>query len=251
MTIAVVFAALAGLVLGSFLNVVAYRLPRGESPVSPGSRCPHCEHPVRPRDNVPVLAWFLLRGRCRDCGAPISPRYAIVEATTGALFAVIVAARYPDGAAIGLGLVLVTFLVPLALIDLAERRLPDRLVYPGAMLALVVGLWLDPGGEPGRLLAGAIAGGAFLLIAFAYPGGMGLGDVKLVGMLGLFLGRDVAVAIAAALLSGITLGIAIMSRKGMAEGRKTAVPFGPFLALGGVLAILVGPDIMHAYLRGF
>jgi leader peptidase (prepilin peptidase)/N-methyltransferase len=200
---------------------------------------------------VPVLAWFLLRGKCRDCGEPISPRYAIVEATTGVLFAVIVAARYPDGAAIGLGLVLVTFLVPLALIDLAERRLPDRLVYPGAMLALVVGLWLDPSGEPGRLLAGVIAGGAFLLIAFAYPGGMGLGDVKLVGMLGLFLGRDVAVAIAAALLSGITLGIAIMSRKGMAEGRKTAVPFGPFLALGGVLAILVGPDIMHAYLRGF
>ena len=251
MTLATIFAALAGLVLGSFLNVVAHRLPRGESLVSPGSRCSSCAHPIRPQDNVPVLSWLILRGSCRDCGEPISPRYAIVEATTGILFAIIVAARYPDGAAIALGLVLVTFLVPLTLIDLAERRLPDRLVYPAAMLAVVVGIWLDSGGELGRLLAGAIGGGAFFLIALAYPGGMGLGDVKLVGMLGLFLGRDVAVAIAVALLTGITIGIVIMSRKGMAEGRKTAVPFGPFLAIGAVLAILVGPDIMHAYLRGF
>ncbi|HEX4345132.1 MAG TPA: prepilin peptidase [Solirubrobacteraceae bacterium] len=250
MIAAALFAGLIGLVTGSFLNVVAYRVPRGESLMSPGSRCPGCGHPVRPYDNVPVLSWLVLRGRCRDCGIAISTRYPIVEATTAVLFAAVVVARFPHATPIALGLVLVAFLVPLTLIDVDLRLLPDRLVAPAAALAVVAGTALDPGGEVERLLAGAAAGGCFLLIALAYPAGMGLGDVKLTGMLGLFLGAEVAVAVFAALLSGVTVGLAIIARKGMVEGRKTAIPFGPFLAAGGVVAILVGPAILHAYLHG-
>lgn len=243
------FAGLLGLVIGSFLNVVAYRLPRGESLSSPGSRCPVCGHPIRPYDNVPVLSWVVLRGRCRDCASAISKRYPLVEAATGGLFAAVVAARYPDAAPTVLGIVLVAFLVPLTLIDLDLRLLPDRLVLPAAAIALIAGTLLDPGGEVERLIAGAAAGGCFLLIALAYPGGMGLGDVKLAGTLGLFLGAEVAVAIFAALLTGVTVGVAIIARKGVAAGRKTAIPFGPFLAAGAVVAILVGPAILDAYLH--
>ena len=141
--------------------------------------------------------------------------------------------------------------MPLTLIDLAEHRLPDVLVYPAGVAAVVLGSALDPGGELERVIAGAAAGGCFLLIALAYRGGMGLGDVKLVGVLGLFLGREVPVAILAALLSGVSVGVAIMARKGIAEGRTTAVPFGPFLAFGAVVAILIGPELLDAYLGGF
>jgi leader peptidase (prepilin peptidase)/N-methyltransferase len=248
-TLAVLGAAVLGLLLGSFLNVVAHRLPRGISLVAPASRCPSCEHPIRPLDNVPVLSWLLLRGRCRDCGAAIAARYPLVEAGTAALFAAVAAARYPDRPAIVLGLVLVAFLVPLTLIDLDVRLLPNRLTVPAAIVALAAGTALDPGGEVERLVAGAAAGGCFLLIAFAYPAGMGLGDVKLAGVLGLYLGAEVAIAIMAALLSSVAVGVAIMARRGVAEGRKTAIPFGPFLAAGAVVAILVGPALLDAYLR--
>lgn len=250
MTVITLFAGLLGLILGSFLNVVAYRLPRGESLMSPGSRCPSCEHPIRPYDNVPVLSWLALRGRCRDCDVPISARYPTVEAATAVLFAAVTAARYPDSTTTALGLLLVAFLVPLTLIDLDTRLLPDRLVFPAAGLAQLAGTVLDPGGEPERLIAGAAAGGCFLAIALAYPAGMGLGDVKLTGMLGLFLGAEVAVAVFAALLTGVTVGLAIIARKGVAAGRKTAIAFGPFLAAGGVVAILAGHPILRAYLHG-
>lgn len=249
--VAVVFAVVGGLALGSFLSLVADRLPLGESIVSPPSHCGVCGHPIRPYDNLPVVSWLILRGRCRDCGAPIPARYPIVEASTGVLFGAIVGARYPDLTAIVLGLVLTSFLVPLTLIDLATRRLPNRLVAPAAAAAVLIGSVLDPGSEVERLIAGAAAGGSFLLVALAYPGGMGLGDVKLAGALGLFLGSEVAVAIFAALLMGVTVGVGIMARKGVAAGRKTGVPFGPFLAAGAVLAILAGHAILHAYLGGF
>jgi leader peptidase (prepilin peptidase) / N-methyltransferase len=249
MTLAVVFAMIVGLVIGSFLNVVAYRVPRKESLASPPSHCPYCDRAIRPYDNIPVLSWLLLRGRCRDCGESISPLYPLVEATTGVLYGLIVAVRWPDTAEIALGLILVTFLVPLTLIDLEVRRLPDILTIPAGVLAIVVGSALDPGGEVERLIAGGIAGLVFFVIAVAYPGGMGLGDVKLAAVLGLFLGRSVALAIFVALLLGLGLGVGIMAKKGIAEGRKTAVPFGPFLAAGAVVAILVGPEVMNAYLN--
>jgi leader peptidase (prepilin peptidase)/N-methyltransferase len=251
MVLGIVVAALGGLILGSFLNVVAYRLPRGGSLVTPGSQCPHCHHPVRPRDNVPVVSWLALRGRCRDCGGPIAGRYALVEAGTAVLFVAVVAARHDDPAGLVLGLVLVAFLVPLVLIDLDVRLLPNAITLPAAVAAVVLGTVLDPSGEVERLLAGAAAGGFFLLAALAYPRGMGIGDVKVAAVLGLFLGRAVAAAVLIALVAGVLVGVAIIARKGATEGRKTAVAFGPFLALGGFVALLAGDLLVDAYLATF
>jgi len=246
----VVLAALGGLLVGSFLNVVAWRLPRGESLVAPGSHCPGCDAPVRPYDNVPVVSWLLLRGRCRDCRAPISIRYPLVEACSAGLAVAVVAARHGTHD-LALGLTLVALLVPIALIDLDHRIIPNLLTALGAVAALAIGAATRPAGVPEQLIAGAAAGGFLLLAALVRPGGMGMGDVKLAGVLGLFLGRDVAVALLVALLCGTVVGVAIMARRGTAEGRKTAIPFGPFLALGGVVALLAGPAVVHWYLSTF
>lgn len=248
LVVLVVFAAAGGLLVGSFLNVVAWRLPRGESLVAPGSHCPGCDAPVRPYDNVPVLSWLLLRGRCRDCRVPISARYPLVEATSAALAVAVVLARH-GAHDLALGLTLIALLVPIALIDLDHRIIPNRLTALGAVAALAIGAATDPGGVPEQLIAGAAAAGFLLAAALARPGGMGMGDVKLAGMLGLFLGREVAVALLAALVVGTVVGVAIMARRGVGEGRKTAIPFGPFLALGGVLALFAGHAILDWYLR--
>jgi leader peptidase (prepilin peptidase)/N-methyltransferase len=146
-----------------------------------------------------------------------------------------------------LGLVLVAFLVPLALIDLATRLLPNALTGPAAALAVALGSALDPGGELQRLVAGAAAGGFFLAAALLHPRGMGIGDVKLAAVLGLFLGREVAVAVLVALVAGIAAGAAVIARKGLVEGRRTALAFGPFLALGGIAAVLAGDVLVDAY----
>jgi leader peptidase (prepilin peptidase)/N-methyltransferase len=243
-------AATFGLLVGSFLSVVAHRVPRRLSLVRPRSRCPGCETPIRPLDNVPVLSWLLLRGRCRDCGRPISARYPLVEASTAALAAAVVAVKGADRDA-WLGLVLLAFLVPIALVDLERRIIPNRLTGAGAVAAVALGAALQPSGVGEQLIAGAAAGGVFLLAALAYPGGMGMGDVKLAGMLGLFLGRYVGVAVFVALVAGTLVGAVIIARKGAREGRRTAVPFGPFLALGGVVAVLAGPAVLDSYLRAF
>ena len=244
------FAGVMGAVLGSFLNVVAYRLPRRESLVKPGSRCPACGIHVRPYDNVPVLSWLMLRGHCRNCSARISPRYPLVEAGTAALCAAAVL-THDTAAGIALSVAFVLLLVPAALIDLEHRIIPNRLTAIGALLALVLGTALDPSGEPTRLIAGAAAGGFLLLAALAYPGGMGMGDVKLAGVMGLFLGVAVAPAILIALFAGVLLGAVILARRGAREGRKTAVPFGPFLAFGGIVAVLAGQPIVDWYLNNF
>ncbi len=246
----VTFAGLFGAVAGSFLNVVAYRLPRKQSLISPASRCPHCQTPVKPYDNVPIVSFILLRGRCRSCSAPISLRYPIVEALTGALCVGAVLAHH-SAASIALSVTLILLLVPAAAIDIEHRIIPNRLTALGAVLALGIGLLLDPSGEPERLIAGAAAGGFLLIAVLAYPGGMGMGDVKLAGVMGLFLGRAVAPAITIALVAGTVAGIAVIVRKGAREGRKTAVPFGPFLALGALVAVFVGQDIVGAYLNHF
>jgi len=243
-------AGVLGAVFGSFLNVVAYRLPRHESIVKPASRCPRCGTPVRPYDNVPVLSWLLLRGRCRSCGCAISPRYPLVEALTAALCVGAVLVHH-SAAAIALSAVLILLVVPVALIDLEHRIIPNRITLLGAVLALVIGTALDPGGEPARLIAGAGAGGFLLLAALAYPGGMGMGDVKLAGMMGLFLGAAVAPALLIALLTGVLLGVVVIARKGAHAGRKTAVPFGPFLALGALSAVFVGRQLVDVYVNHF
>jgi leader peptidase (prepilin peptidase)/N-methyltransferase len=247
---ALLITALAGLAVGSFLNVVAYRLPLGLSLVHPRSRCPGCETPVRPYDNVPVLSWVVLRGRCRSCAEPISARYPIVELTTGALW-VLVAAFADDALHLVLGLLLVTTLIPLTLVDLDRRLIPNKITLPASVAAIAAAVLLDASFVPEQLIAGVAAGSFFLLAALAYPRGMGMGDVKLAGMLGLYLGRAVAPALFIALVAGVVVGAAIIARKGAAEGRKTAVPFGPFLALGGVAAFFVGEALMDAYLERF
>jgi leader peptidase (prepilin peptidase) / N-methyltransferase len=247
---AVIAAAVAGLLVGSFLNVVAYRLPRRESLVHPRSRCPGCGTPIAPYDNIPVVSWLLLRGRCRHCGEPISARYPLVEATTGVLYALVVVAT-DDTLEIALGLLLVTALVPITLIDLEFRLIPNRITLPAAIAAVVAALVIDVSFVPEQLISGAAAGGFFLLAALAYPRGMGMGDVKLAGMLGLYLGRAVAPAIFAGLIAGVVVGAAIIARKGAREGRKTAVPFGPFLAAGAIFALFAGDPIIDAYLSRF
>lgn len=243
-----VIAGAFGAIFGSFLNVVAYRLPRRESLVRPASRCPACGTPIRPYDNVPVLSWLLLRGRCRSCKKAISARYPLVEALTAALC---VGAVLAEGgtARVALHVALILLLVPIALIDLEHRIIPNRLTATGAAVALGLGLGLDASGEPERLIACAAAGGALLLAALAYPRGMGMGDVKLAAVLGLFLGRDVAPAMLIALLAGTAVGVGVIARKGAAEGRKTAIPFGPFLALGAIAAVYAGHPLVNWYVH--
>jgi len=246
MTVPLAVTAAFGLLIGSFLNVVAWRLPRRESLVSPRSACPDCGTAVRAYDNVPVLSWLLLRARCRDCGAHISARYPVVELVTALLFAAVVAVKGVDGDA-ALGLALVTLLVPVALIDYEHRIIPNRLLLPGALIGLVILAVTDRGALPEHLVAAVAAGGFLLVAALAYPSGMGMGDVKLAAVLGLFLGRAVAPALLIALLAGVVVGIVVMARKGTREGRKTAVPFGPFLALGGLAGLFAGSAIVDWY----
>jgi leader peptidase (prepilin peptidase) / N-methyltransferase len=245
---AAAFAGVLGATIGSFLNVVAYRLPRRESLISPGSRCPGCATAIKPYDNLPVLGWLFLRGRCRSCGMAISPRYPAVEAITAALAVLVVLAKHST-AEIALGLVLVLVLVPVALIDLEHRIIPNRITLPAAVAAIAIGVALDLHGVPEQLIAGVAAGGFLLAFALVYPRGMGMGDVKLAAVLGLFLGRSVAVAILAGVLLGTIVGVAVMARLGVEKGRKTAVPFGPFLALGGLVGLFAGPEIIHWYLH--
>jgi leader peptidase (prepilin peptidase)/N-methyltransferase len=247
---AVTFAGVLGAIAGSFLNVVAYRLPRHESLVTPASHCPKCGTPVRPYDNVPILSWLLLRGHCRSCSESISPRYPLVEALTAALCAGAVLVHH-SVAGIALSIVLILLVVPAAAIDLEHRIIPNRITALGAVLALGIGLALDPAGEPERLIAGAAAGGFLLLAALAYPGGMGMGDVKLAAVMGIFLGRAVAPAILIALLAGVLAGAVVIARKGAHEGRKTAIPFGPFLALGALVAVFAGQPIVDLYVNHF
>ncbi len=244
----IALTAIFGAVIGSFLNVVAYRLPRSKSLVTPGSQCPGCDTPIKLYDNVPVLGWLLLRGRCRTCRTAISPRYPAVEALTAALAVAVILVEQSTVDKV-LGLVLVGILVPIALIDLDHQIIPNKITAPAAVLAVAIGLALDPSGVPEQLIAGAGAAAFLLVFVFAYPRGMGMGDVKLAGVLGLFLGHEVGVAIFVAVVAGTLVGAAVMARLGVQRGRKTRVPFGPFLALGGIVALLVGPPIVHWYLH--
>jgi leader peptidase (prepilin peptidase)/N-methyltransferase len=248
--LAAVLAAIFGAILGSFLNVVIWRLPRGENLATPGSKCPHCGAPVRPWDNVPIVSWLVLRGRCRDCGEPISGRYPLVEGLTAVLMALVVILHGPDRD-VWLGFAFVLLLVPIAFIDLDLRLIPNKLTLPGSVLAIVLVAAIHPGDLVEHLIAGLAAFGFLFIAAVVYPAGMGMGDVKLAGMMGLFLGRAVGPAMLVALLTGSVVGIAIMARKGSAEGRKTAIPFGPFLAFGGLVGLYAGDEIVDWYLDTF
>ena len=250
----VVLCAVAGLAVGSFLNVVVWRVPRGESVVRPPSACPGCGRAIRPRDNVPVLGWLLLRGRCRDCGTSISARYPLVELLTALLFAVM-ALRLGLDPALPAFLYLVAIGVALAFIDLDHKRLPDALTLPSYVVVTVLlggaaVLGSDSGSFLRALLGGAAMFAVYFALCFAYPAGMGFGDVKLAGVLGLCMGwlgwGSWSVGLFLGFFLGGVFGIALIARR--KGGRKTAVPFGPFMLLGALVAILVGERLASGYL---
>jgi leader peptidase (prepilin peptidase) / N-methyltransferase len=245
----IVAAAVLGAVLGSFLNVVIHRVPLGESVVSPGSHCPSCNAAIGPLDNVPLLSWALLRGRCRHCGAHISARYPAVELVTAVTFAAIVAARGLDEG-LFLELPLAACLIALAGIDIDHRLLPNKIVYPMAAYGLVATALVDTADLPEHLIAGAGAFTFLFVAVVAYPAGMGMGDVKLAGAMGLYLGVSIVPSLLVAFLLGTIVGLAIMAREGV-EARKKAVPFGVFLALGGITGVLAGPELIDAYENAF
>lgn len=240
---------MVGAAVGSFLNVVIYRLPRGESLVSPGSRCPSCGTPLRPYDNVPIVSWLLLRGRCRSCGAPISPRYPLVELLMALTFVSVALARGVDDDLVA-QLPFAAALIAVAAIDLEHRIIPNRILLPVAVYGIAANALVRTADLPELVIAGA---GAFLFLlvaALAYPAGMGMGDVKLAGVMGVYLGSSVAPALLVAFLSGSVVGIGIIAREG-GSARKRGVPFGPFLALGGIVGLLVGPELVDLYADNF
>ena len=248
-------AGLVGLLLGSFLNVVVWRVPRGQSVVRPPSACPTCARAVRARDNVPVASWLLLRGRCRDCAAPIPRRYPLVEALTAVLFVALALRLGPDPA-LPAYLYLAAVGVALAFIDLDVRRLPDVLTLPSypvvaGLLVLAVALGSDSGELRRALLGGLAMGGFYVALFLIAPRGMGLGDVKLSGVLGLATGwfgwGELVVGLFAGFLLGGGWGVALLAT-GRA-GRRSALPFGPFMLAGALLAVLVGGPLAQAYLK--
>ena len=251
-----------GLLIGSFLNVVIWRVPRGQSVVRPPSACPSCGAAIRRRDNIPVVSWLVLRGRCRDCSAPISPRYPVVESLTGVLF-VLVAVRFGGGSsapgwAIPAYLYLAGIAVALAFIDLDTHRLPNSIVLPAivvapALLAIASGATGDWAAFVRALAGGAVLFAAYFLMLIAYPAGMGFGDVKLAAVLGMYLGwigwgALVVGGFAAFLLGGVfSIGLLVMHR----AGRKTGIPFGPWMILGALVGIGWGTQVWDGYLRLF
>src|SRR6476620_3310073 len=247
---AAVFAFVGGLMAGSFTTVVSHRVPRGESVVGPRSRCPGCGTQIAAYDNVPVFSWLLLPGRSRCCNERISARYPVTELVLAALYAATVVVLWGELAEILLGLVFVSTLVAVTVTDLEQRIIPNIVLLVATVLGLLTAADYDPGSLPRRAISAAAAGGGVFLVAVAYPQGMGLGDVKLAAVMGLFLGRNVAPALIVALLAGSIVGAAMIARHG-AQARKQAIPFGPFLALGGVVGILAGDSIVDWYLSTF
>jgi leader peptidase (prepilin peptidase) / N-methyltransferase len=243
--------SLAGLLFGSFLTVVTYRVPRGESVVAPRSACPNCGTPILARDNIPVLSYLLLRGRCRECHTHISAEYPVIEALTAALFVAAAIAFHELGTA----LIVAPFLgvmVVAAVIDAHHRIIPNRIVYTALPLFAALILVVDiVGGQPdvlGAVLGFLAFGGGLFLVALISPGGMGMGDVKLAALMGLVLGslgwRYVVVAVLAAVLAG---GIGAIVALMAGRSRKDTIPFGPYLAGGGILSALLAPQIAAWY----
>jgi leader peptidase (prepilin peptidase)/N-methyltransferase len=243
-----------GLAVGSFMTVAVYRLPAGESVIRPRSKCPACGAEIGARDNVPVLSWLLLRGRCRRCGERISVEYPLLELTTAA-FVVLAAIRYPNPWQAALVGGLLALMPGIALIDLRHRIIPNRLTYPSLLLfSLVVVLARVIGGvgDPARAGIGLLLYGGILFVVAVVSRGMGMGDVKLAALIGLVLGslglRFVGVAAGAAIAFGGLGGVVALA---MGKGRKSAIPFGPYLAAGAVVAGIWGEQIASWYIGSF
>jgi leader peptidase (prepilin peptidase)/N-methyltransferase len=243
------FAAPFGLIIGSFLNVIAYRLPRGESIVNPPSHCPGCDSPIKPWDNIPLLSWIFLRGRCRNCATRISPRYPLVELVTGVLFAAVAVSNgLKDDLAVLLPFA--AMLIAVADIDLEHRIVPNKILLPMAVYGVAASAVVRTDMLPELLIAGAAAFTFLLVAALIHPAGMGMGDVKLAGVMGLYLGASIAPALLVAFLSGSVVGIGVMLKHG-AGGRKKGVPFAPFLAFGAIVALFAGTQLIHLYTHHF
>src|SRR3989454_7858172 len=246
-TVPTVMAFILGTILGSFLNVVIYRLPRNLSIVRPGSRCPHCQTPIRPQDNIPVVSFLVLRGRCRVCHAPIGWRYPLVEAVSGGLLAGVWLRFAPAAAWIPLvAAALFSFmLIAVVFIDLDHQIVPNAVTYPGIVPGLL--LAIPQGRLVPSVVVAASAGALFLLIAVVSHGGMGGGDIKLAAMMGAFLSWPAtAVALLLAFMIGATAGVLLIAVK--RRSRKDPIPFGPSLAAGGVIAVFAGDAILRWYL---
>jgi leader peptidase (prepilin peptidase)/N-methyltransferase len=250
------YAALVGLVTGSYLNVVIHRLPRGQSTVLPRSRCPSCGGAIRALDNVPLVSWLVLGGRCRHCRAPISARYPAVEALTAVLF-VLCMERFGPTPAAAVGALFCALMIALAGIDVEHYLLPDRITLPG----IAVGIALQPlvewhGVGWWAVLQGALGaalGAGLLLAAYGLwwlvrrEEGLGLGDVKMLALIGAFLGwRGVLVTLALGAFAGALFGLALIAARRGGMGSK--LPFGAFLALGALVALFYGPALVHLYL---
>lgn len=243
-------AFVGGIMTGSFVGLVAHRVPRGGSVVGGRSFCDSCGVQIAAYDNMPVVSWLVLRGHCRSCGAKIPMRYLLVELALGAAFAATAVVFHDDPSALALGLVFMAMLAAITLTDLERRIIPNRILIAGAVAGIAIAAATDPSSLPERGIAAAAAGGLLFLVALAYPRGMGMGDVKLAFVMGLFLGSAVSVALAVAVIAGSLVGIGVMAHHG-AAARKQAVPFGPFLALGGVVGLLAGDQLVNAYLNAF
>jgi leader peptidase (prepilin peptidase)/N-methyltransferase len=244
MDFALAAAAFApGLALGSFLNVVAARVPQRRSIVRPGSACMSCDAPIAWYDNLPLVSYVALRGRCRACRAPIGLRYPAVELTAALLVAGCVLA-FGLTAQAAVAAFFCAVLVAISAVDLEHRIVPDRIVLPATVLALVAQTALEPSLEWALAALGA---SLFLFLAvLAYPAGMGMGDVKLALLMGAVLGKLVAVALMLGMLAALVPGLYLLARHGSA-GRKMAIPFAPFLALGSVVALFAGERLLDAY----
>ena len=238
------FAFAPGLALGSFMNVVAARVPLRRSVVHPRSACMSCGTELVWYDNIPLLSYFLLRGRCRSCGVRISPLYPAVELVTAGLVAACFVVFGLTGEAV-VAAFACAVLVAISAIDLEHRIIPNRIVLPAAALVLVAQTALEP--SPEWALAALGASGFLFVAALAYPAGMGMGDVKLALLLGALLGRLVPVALMVGMVAALVPSAVLFARHGSAA-RKMGIPFGPFLAFGAVVALFFGRPLLDAYL---
>jgi leader peptidase (prepilin peptidase) / N-methyltransferase len=240
-------AFVGGMITGSFSGVIAQRVPRGRSIVGPRSECPSCGAQIAAYDNIPVLSWLLLRGHCRSCDARIPVRYPLIELAVGIAFAATAVVLHDDPAELALGLVFVAVLAAITVTDLERRVIPNTILLAGAVAAVGIVAASDPTSLGERAISALAAGGFLFIAALVYPGGMGMGDVKLAALMGLYLGSAVAPAMLVAIATGAAVGVQLMLSNG-SGARKQAVPFGPFLALGGVVGLLAGDQIVGWYL---
>lgn len=246
MLIGIIFIALLGLILASFLSVVAHRLPLGESIVAPRSHCPSCKTQLLNRDNVPLLGYLLQRGRCRHCGVKIPLTYPLLEAGLAAVFVAALLVFEDDPEQIALTCAFACILFTITITDLEHRIIPNKVLIAGLIIGAGIAIPTDDGSMlVERAIAGAAAFGILFIVAIVSRG-MGMGDVKLAGVMGLYLGKAIAPSLLIGFLIGAIYGLFLIARQGKAA-RKQKVPFGPFLALGGLIGIFVGEDIVDWY----